>query len=620
MKKLIAMLLCITMVFSLVACTQEPAEPSAAEVYTAAADALNALTDVTLELVIDTMTMVGGDEFTEKSTQTLTYQGIGTDEAIISMDETLEFALHLPADEEDEDQEEEEPLEYSEIWYKDTVYAAEGDNYKCSGQVESIESRYAPVVLLDAALYSTVTSETSETGTKISFANATAAEAWALPQDATLVEASGNAFIDPEGKLTEMHYEITYDYGSTQVKKTVDSKPLATAEAVTAPEADDYAPLTHVDALRTLITSCSYLGQMDTISVINSETVISEAAAFVQSQSNQASLHGRKKDTIANIATTISQTSYANNKTEAYTLEENYQNGKLTATVNDGLPSTSSVEWREVRDYISTLIFSGMLNTDYWQDVTSTDLGSLYYLEFTLNENFGNTTQNGICNNLWQDPSFLMSYATDYKNTDLNGYLSVDKYTGIPTAAGFYYKGVHTIEKQDFALSMQLDTTLSAPDFSAYKEITGKMPNEAEPENKATPLFYKVTGADGQEMWLLGTIHVGDNRTAYLPQEIQDAFKASDALAIECNTQSFEEQVETDKKLQEKVSKLYFYSDGKEHLKTDLGEEAYEKALKLLKLPATITQICLMQNPSSGIMPLSSSICGRVISCMRIRA
>ena len=582
MKKLIALFLCAAMVFSLVACTQEPAAPSAAEVYTKAADALKALTDVTLELVIDTMTMVGCDEFTEKSTQTLTYQGIGTEEAMISMDESLEFGLHLPQDDDDEDTDE-EPLEYSEIWYKDTVYATESEDYKYSGKVESTAGRYTPAVLLDAALYGTVTSETSETGTKITFADATAAEAWAVPQDATLVKASGNAFIDPEGKLTEMHYEITYNYGSTQVSKTVDSKPQATPAAITAPDADDYIAITYVDALRAMVTTISGLGQMDTVTVSNAEAIISEAAAMIQSQSFQGTLHGRKKDTIAKIDTMISQTNYANNKTETYKLEENYQGGKLTTTVNDGLPSTSSVDWEDVREYMSQLIFAGYLDTDYWQDVTSTDLGSLYYLEFTLNDNFGNTMQNSICSTLWSDPSFLMNFATDYKNTDMNGYLSIDKFTGLPVAAGYYYKGVHTIEKKDYALSMQFDQSIESPDLGAYKAITDKVPTEEEPEDKATPLFYKVTGANGQEMWLLGTIHVGDERTAYLPQEIQDAFKASDALAIECNNEAFEEQVTTDKKMQEKVSKLYFYTDGKEHLKTLLGEEKYENALKLLK-------------------------------------
>ena len=63
-------------------------------------------------------------------------------------------------------------------------------------------------------------------------------------------------------------------------------------------------------------------------------------------------------------------------------------------------------------------------------------------------------------------------------------------------------------------------------------------------------------------MWLLGTIHVGDERTAYLPEEIYNAFAASDALALECDSEAFDEQVEKDDKLSEQVSDLYFFSDG----------------------------------------------------------
>jgi uncharacterized protein YbaP (TraB family) len=88
------------------------------------------------------------------------------------------------------------------------------------------------------------------------------------------------------------------------------------------------------------------------------------------------------------------------------------------------------------------------------------------------------------------------------------------------------------------------------------------MPEETEPENKATPLFYHVTGENGQEMWLLGTIHVGDERTAFLPEEIYNAFAASDALALECDSEAFDEQMEKDDKLSEQVSNLYFYSNG----------------------------------------------------------
>ena len=91
-----------------------------------------------------------------------------------------------------------------------------------------------------------------------------------------------------------------------------------------------------------------------------------------------------------------------------------------------------------------------------------------------------------------------------------------------------------------------------------------------------------MTGEEGQELWLLGTIHVGDERTGNLPQEIYDAFTASDALALESDTEKFEQQVQEDESLQEKVAESYYYTDGSttdEHL----DPEVYELALKYVK-------------------------------------
>jgi uncharacterized protein YbaP (TraB family) len=105
-------------------------------------------------------------------------------------------------------------------------------------------------------------------------------------------------------------------------------------------------------------------------------------------------------------------------------------------------------------------------------------------------------------------------------------------------------------------------------------------------------------------MWLLGTIHVGDERTGWLPEEIYNAFAASDALALECDSEGFDKKMEEDDALSEQVSNLYFYSDGTtvekliaefeekyaddpdETEETDDAEEeedAYTYALKLLK-------------------------------------
>ena len=211
-----------------------------------------------------------------------------------------------------------------------------------------------------------------------------------------------------------------------------------------------------------------------------------------------------------------------------------------------------------------------------------TDMGSVLLLEYALNEDFDNIIQDSICQMLWNDPGFLNSLASKYENTELNGYLSVDKYSGLPIAAGYYYEGVHTIEGDDYVLTFQYDQSFESPAKGAYQEITDRMPQEEAPETKPTPLFYHVTGENGQEMWLLGTIHVGDERTGCLPQEIYNAFAASDALALECDTEAFDELLEEDDELSEEVSNHYFYADGTT-LESLMEEEAYAKALQLMK-------------------------------------
>ena len=145
-------------------------------------------------------------------------------------------------------------------------------------------------------------------------------------------------------------------------------------------------------------------------------------------------------------------------------------------------------------------------------------------------------------------------------------------------------------------MTLQYDQSIEAPSKGAYQEITDQLPEEAEPENKPTPLFYHVTGEEGQELWLLGTIHVGDERTAYLPEEIYNAFAASDALALECDTEGFDKQLEEDDQLSEQVSGLYFYGGGVT-LEGLMEDEEYEQALKVLKATGNYNMNMPMAKP-----------------------
>ena len=595
-NRLIALVLSAALLLSLAACggspaettappteppTTVPTEPPAAEVYAQARAVLESLSHVTLELLRTTYITVDGDEFSEQSAQALTYKDMGTDEAVIVLDETLDFSVHTK-----EENDEDSAIAYKEVWYQGNVYAELEDTYRYQGSVdaEAIGTRYVPVVLLNADLYGAVTSETTADGTLLTFAEPSAAESWAVPAEAELVEASGTALVSPEGVILEMAYTVIYTYGNSQIREEIVSKPLDAPKTVSIPEnPDDYAPISYVDALRMSVTVPIMLFQADSATVSSLESLMCQAAGVMRNQSNIINQHGRKEDTLAKIEVSIFFMDYSSGESQELEQEQVYRNGKLTTTTDDGPPlSQSGVSWEDVRSSIAGLMMTGMIDVDYWQDVTMRDMGSVLLLEYALNEDFGNTIQDSICQMLWNDPGFLNNLATKYENTDLNGYLSVDKYSGLPVAAGYYYEGVHTIEGGDYVLTFQFDQSFEGPAKGAYQEITDRMPQEEEPESKPTPLFYHVTGENGQEMWLLGTIHVGDERTGYLPQEIYNAFAASDALALECDTEAFDELVEEDDELSEEVSNYYFYSDGTT-LESLMDEESYAQAVQLMK-------------------------------------
>ena len=600
--RLIALLLCFAMITGMAACGQPPAEPIATTptqtpteapteapteppadlVYQEAAAKLDALSDVTLECVITTQTTVADQVFSEQSQQTLSYCGIGTDTLSVSLTEKLLYNVHEDAGETSSE------IVYSEVYADGTLYTqlhldAEAYHFSASVSPEDAASRYLPAVILDAALYSSITSEPSEAGTTVTFAQPVSGENWALPDGAEMQDAAGSAIVDGDGNLQQMNYNITYLYGPTEVRLEAEVKPLQAAEAIVLPEStDSYLSLQDANVPRIYLYALGMLGQTKSVTTTGTESITSQAAGVLRNQSVTMNMH-RVEDLIAKIETDIYLMDYTTNQDQKLKQEEIYRGGKYVLTVDEGIPTTQpGIDPEVISEYCGSIMLSHLSAPDFWQDVTITDLGSVLFLEFTFNSDCGDTFQNSICSIFWEDPAFLNKLASAYVTNEVNGYISVDKFTGIPTAAGYYYKGTHTIEGYDYELTLQTDQTIEAPGLNAYYGITEELLPEKEPEEKATPLFYHVTGEAGQEMWLFGTIHIGDERTAYLPQEIYDAFAASDALALEFYSEAFEEKMEKDEKFQDKISKLYFYSNGST-TKDHLDEELYEEAVKYLK-------------------------------------
>ena len=585
MKRLLAMLLALAMVFALVGCTQEEAPPETTQpgaeqfkqLYLDAAEKLTSDGSVTLDVELTEVLTVEDQKFETEKKQVVAYSGLNTDKVIIRMEEDVKYT-------EDEDAEEDATTPYYETYSDGTVYVELKDTATFTGELSKEEAtrRYVPVTLLDAALYGEITMEESADIKTVRFAAPTAAESWAMPEGATMEEASGSVVINADGTIKSMTYTVSYQYGTANFSRTVTATPRAEAVEATLPEkAEDYTKLQYPLALYTVFASENLLQKAETATTNKDETYISYAGAVEYSKGQTMYMHGTGDDLIAKFDGKIDV--YSSQGEQTVEQEHVYKDGKYTITVDDGVPTVQSgVKLKKVREAAEAELTTSVAPPAYWQDVTVTEICGLQLLEFTYNEDFGNNMQNTVCTTLFQNAALLNGYATKYETKEITGYLSTEAYTGLPVASGLYYEGEHTIEKEEYLLSLQVDQSYTLPSYGAYHEITDEYPEDAEPENKATPLLYKVTGADGQQMWLLGTIHVGDNRTAYLPKELTDALEGSDALALEIDADSAEERIKTDSKLQKALSKVYYYSDGST-IDEHLDEELYKQGVQYMK-------------------------------------
>ncbi|MBQ9837903.1 MAG: TraB/GumN family protein [Oscillospiraceae bacterium] len=543
--------------------TTAPTEPPAQDVYAEAVEKLNATENLLLRVSGSYTIEVGGESFTSQTSQVITHLGFNTDSPRSSLKENSTHG--------------EKNISISEICADGKLYTTI-DGVKFITQPEEGADpldMYMPAVLLDGALYESVTLENGV----LTFSQPTALESWIAPEEAELIEASGTAAMDANRMLTEATYDAVYQYGPSKITehyKLTYGTPNTTEIAVPE-DTSEYITSNAASAVSLYTRALGYLAQSSSISSTVLDCTISQAAGVVGSEQVYADIYRVDDAPMYRVKQSGSQGS------TKYEVNEIFRDGVYTASTDGSEPEANPAVTAQIMDYaLMELLWENCVTEECFADVTLTDTGTLYLLEADCTEELAKDIKDEICYELFQNVLALDDLASEYKLQHIRFYFSIDKYTGLPVAMGLHYEGKHIIEGKGYTLSRQYDKTFEAPSQSAYKNITEEDLPETEPENKATPLLYHVTGTNGQEMWLFGTIHVGDARTAYLPQALYDAFDGSDALAIECDTDAFYEKVDEDERLQNLVSMSYYYmaTTAEDHIDTP---ELYDHAVQLMK-------------------------------------
>lgn len=549
--------------------TEDPRQVALREKYNAAVEAVTG-NDLSLDVEYERTVTVAGQSYVESSETELKYWNVGTEDFIAKVKQEMSF----------DDYE----LDIKEVYSEGTVYQELGSSkYSAELTQEDFTARYVPLKMLDPILYTLSADESEE---KIFFDGATAGEAWLLPEDAVLNSASGTAKLDNAGKLTSTSYTVDYQYGNAniQIKYEATVKKPNTQPTIKE-DPEDYTELEHIEAAYILEHAYGYLSQAEHISSDYHSLLLSAAGGVSLLQNASVDVYSVDDTYAMRWEDSYNLTDYSTNETIQEKTEEKFIDDVFTISYDGGEPETLDYMKRSlVKDTVLQYLLENFREgKHFYEEIELTNLGSLLLVECTGTEAMAKALVSEICYTLFGSATVLDTLASSYETDELSYYVALDSYSLLPTAMGLKFEGKHIIEGQECILSWQLDQSFDMASLTAYDDIFEEPAPEEAPEDPAKPLFYHVTGADGQEMWLLGTIHIGDERTGFLPQEIYDAFYGADAFAIECNNDEFSEKLEEDEQLQDLISDCYFYSDGtsaKDHIVT---EDLYKAAVQMLK-------------------------------------
>ena len=582
-QRLLALLMCLALLLGLFGCgaptpaesvpttpptTDAPTEPSASIRYTQAAQPLRNAQDLAIKLTTKKTITAGTETFELMSKQALTLTGIGTDDFTASMIEDL--TINNLYD------------QFTEYYADGTLYVNIYNSGYFQGDMSEADflARFAPAALLDETLYGNITTEQNSAGATLTFSDPAGPENWALPEGAEFCSASGTAKISGAGNLTSTTYSIEYRQGNTTVSMEVSAQ--AELHSNAAPEApsaiDTYKKVDSIDALRLYEMAVLYICGTETLSSNINQTIVCQAAAYMIAEETQLHYSGIGTNHISQVqytATSVNGTAAA----ETYSQTERFQNGVYTYAVGDGKAEPNAqVTWQVMYDYLQGYYSSNLPALSYITNIKAEELGSLVYMEMEFNEQWGQDTADDTTTLLFEDPDFLNNFASAYQTTVSTYYMVLDSATGFPVSSGTTFNGVHTIDGSDYVLSLENAQSYRIANPDTYETLAG----ETAPEIPATPLFYRVTGNAGQEMYLLGTIHVGDARTAFLPDEIYTALDKSDALAVEADIIQMEEDMATNSDIAAQFAAIYANPDGTA-TKDQLDANVYNMAVKLLK-------------------------------------
>ena len=601
-NRIIAVLLAVSIAFGLCSCKGgKDAETSAPEAekqdiseklkekFENSAEMLTELSSIDLDITVDTKRTVGTDVYSEFSEQHLDLAGVNTNEftAFVTDKTVLDGTV----------------ITTTEYFSDSKVYARlpTGEIFVSEMTDNAFLARRTPALMIDPSIYGSVSYYDKDESILV-FEDPEKLEGWVAPDYAVLTDAVATAYLDKNGFIEKMEYSCTYTRGNAVLTSTYTVTP--TVDENTAPELPDEkecAKLDNIDAATYFVLAADRITTTAAINASESKemaVVIPEGTLMSMSINEAYSLYEKNDDLAAKVDGIIRTQDYTGGST-SHKWTETYKDGKSYYSENESEEKENTATFDDYEASIEGSVLSYLPTSYDFESVTYVESDEFVLLEYTLKNSCldGERYNEYVCNMLYGDPHHLKSNASDYATQKIAGYIAFDKDAMIPTSMYVEFSGSYTVGESAVIVALTQTVSIDLANDKAYSDAADKPLFEEEPTKKATPLFYTVTAPDGKKMYLFGTIHIGDERTAYLPDEIYAALDESDILALEINTDTFEDKILADSELLALLQNSYYYLDGTT-LKDHVPDDLYKAAIEALKISGAYSPYSEITRPS----------------------
>lgn len=461
-------ILCIALLLSVAACSKEETpvaslEETALQSYQQACDNVAQAPDLTVEVEYALSRTVGSELYSEKMTETVSYRGLGTAEAVASVKQQVTFGPYQ--------------TQYSEFYRKGYAYCKTDDSiFRAEMEMEQFQSRQIPAVLINAALYGTVKVDKLFNNTVITFSEPQRLENWATDYSgAELISATGTAVLDKDGKLTTSTYTAQFHCGKIpyELQVTVALKPEA---AETLDEDLSGLPkkcpkLTYFDAPRKILQVVGDVYTAQAMSAEYTESVYSAAFARSRTRTSTYDMYGMDDSFMARSSYEVINTDYTNTPVTNSEVVV-FRNNTCTSSLNGADPTVrEGITAQTMRTFCEDEVLAALFTPNHLQNAKMTEKKGKLRIEFTGNTVFADY----VCGNIYSVfNANLDTYAESFTTPTAGGYLHIDKASGLPVALGIELERVHVTGDISYPLTYQLDQKMQLSSPEAYENITGE--------------------------------------------------------------------------------------------------------------------------------------------------